>query len=158
VCALKVKAHLLASFGVPSAGHGISIDALLGACLATRDTVDDEDKINILDLQSIAAPQHHLTVFVVDILAEEAVLVQRDGFEDALLLVKLDLQMFSGDSLCSASNIRSGGVDADEGDVVRGGPENAEIDSGRSWCMRDVLPIEGRVPLLLADLLACCGL
>ncbi len=70
-----------------------------------------------------------------DVFTKEAVLVHRDGFEDALLLIELDLQMFSRDGLCSAGDAWPGGVDADEWDVKRRRPERAEINSGCPWCM-----------------------
>src|SRR5688500_18460739 len=92
-----------------------------------------------------------------DILAKEAVLVERDGFKNAIRLVKLNLQMLPRDGLGSAGDVGPGRVDADEWHIVRRGPERAEINSGCAWRVRHVLPVD-RVFVFQASQLAGRGL
>jgi hypothetical protein len=91
VRAFKVKAHLLASLRIPSARHTVFIQTILGTRLAARHAIDDEDKVDIFDLQPVAAPEHDLLVLVVNIFTKETVLVQWDCLEHAFGLVELDL-------------------------------------------------------------------
>jgi hypothetical protein len=156
--ALKVEAHLLAPFRVPPTRHAVLLQAILGARLAVGDAVDDEDEVDIFDLQAVATSQDDLLVLVMDVFTEEAVFVQRDGFEDAVLLVELDLQMLPRDGLGPAGDVRPRRVDADEGHVVGRRPEGAEVNSGGPRRVRHILPVEGRVLVLQAGQLAGRGL
>jgi hypothetical protein len=155
--ALKVEAHLLTPFGIPPARHAVLLEVVFGTGLAVRYTVNDENKVDVFDLQMIATFQHDTFLLVMNIFAKEAVLMKGDSLENTVNFIELDLQMFPRDGLGSAGDVRAGRVNADERHIVRRRPERAEINSGGTWRVRHVLPVD-RILVFQAGQLAGRGL